>query len=81
MCITTRVSDFLELELQTVVSCHAGAGNGMLCRSSKYSQSLSRLFQPPIVFLRLPFFYIISSSINPVHNNDLPVSTSIYLLM
>ena len=28
--VCVRVSDILELELQTVVSCHVGARNGIL---------------------------------------------------
>ena len=29
MCVCVRVLDSLGLELQTVVSCHVGAGNGI----------------------------------------------------
>ena len=38
----------LELELQTVVSCHVSAGNGtqVLCKSNQYSLLLSHLSSP-----------------------------------
>ena len=44
-CVCVRVSDPLGLELQTVVSCHVGAGNWIpvLCKSNKCSKPLSHL--------------------------------------
>jgi hypothetical protein len=54
--VRRKVSDPLELELQTV-SCHVGAGNWTLalCKNIKYSWPLSDFYNPSI-FIILDFF-------------------------
>lgn len=60
MCISAsggqkRALNPLELELQTIVSCHVGTGNGalVLCKSNKWSQEQNHLFSPRVFSLIL----------------------------
>ena len=52
-CIYVRVSDSLELDLQTVISYHMGSGNQsqVLWKSSQFSYYLSHLFSPRFIYL------------------------------
>jgi hypothetical protein len=45
-CVFLKVSDSLELELQTVVNGHVGAGIELqvFCKSSQWSSPLSHFF-------------------------------------
>ena len=60
-----RASDLLELELQTVVRHHTGAGNRtqVLCKSSQCSKPLSH-FSSPLFFIILLIYFIFFTYLN-----------------
>jgi hypothetical protein len=60
-----RASDLLELELQTVVRHHTGAGNRtqVLCKSRQCSKPLSH-FSSPLFFIILLIYFIFFTYLN-----------------